>query len=84
MLVFWLSFKPKVSCSRFWLTLEEAASSWESAVDMVEARMPARISPASSAASTPCREMSLAMETMMASAAEALEKPSRAPALTMP
>ena len=26
MLLFWLSFRPRVSCSRFWDTLEEAAS----------------------------------------------------------
>ena len=33
-------------------TLEEAASSWESAVDMVAARIPAKITPASNAGST--------------------------------
>ena len=30
-----LSFTPKKSCTRFWDTLEEAARSWLSAVDMV-------------------------------------------------
>ena len=41
-----LSFMPKKSCTRSWDTLEAAASSWESAVDMVAARMPDRIRPA--------------------------------------
>ena len=35
-------------------TAEDAARSWESAVDMVDARIPARISPARIAAITPC------------------------------
>ena len=42
------------SCTRFWEILEEAASSWESAVDMVAARIPARIIPAVRAGRIPC------------------------------
>ena len=36
----------KKSCSRFWETPEAAVNSWESAVDMVHARIPARTTPA--------------------------------------
>ena len=49
-----LSFLPKKSCTRSWDTLEAAASSWESAVDMVEAKMPARTKPAIRAKKMPC------------------------------
>ena len=49
-----LSFRPKKSWIRSWDMLEAAASSWESAVDMVEARMPASTTPAMMAKSTPC------------------------------
>ena len=38
---------------KFWEILEEAARSWESAVDMVAARIPARIRPAASAGKIP-------------------------------
>ena len=64
-----LSFTPKKSCTRFWDTLEEAASSWLSAVDMVAARMPARITPAISAGSGPNWLSRVAMRTMMVSLA---------------
>ena len=43
---FWSRSMPKKSVSRSWDTLEDAARSWESAVDMVAARIPARITPA--------------------------------------
>ena len=46
-------FLPK-SCTRFWEMLEAAARSWESAVDMVAAKIPARITPAINAGMTPC------------------------------
>ena len=52
-LFFPLIFRWKNSTARFWETEEEAASSWESAVDMVAARIPAKITPASRAAGTP-------------------------------
>lgn len=39
------SFKWKASCRRFWDTLEDAVRSWESAVDIVLAKMPDRINP---------------------------------------
>ena len=48
-----MSFMPKTSWSRFSENAEEAASSWESAVDMVAARIPARMRPATMAASQP-------------------------------
>jgi len=50
---FWLSLMPKNSSNRFWYTLDAAVSSWESAVDMVAARIPARITPAVKARNTP-------------------------------
>ena len=61
-------------------TLEAAASIWESAVDMVLARMPARMAPASSARITEWVLMKLARRTMTLSAAEADSKPWIAPA----
>ena len=64
-------------------TLDAAASIWLSAVDMVAARIPARIRPASTAASTPCCAMRLAMRTMRVSLEEPLRN-SSAPALVMP
>ena len=51
-------------------TEEEAASNCESAVDMVEARIPARIVPARSAGSTPCWLIRSAILTMIVSEAE--------------
>ena len=48
-----LSLMPKKSCSRSLLTLLDAARSWLSAVDMVAARIPARITPATMAKNTP-------------------------------
>ena len=44
-----LSAEPIIS----WVTLEDAARSWESAVDMVAARIPANISPAMTAGRLP-------------------------------
>ncbi len=52
----------------FWDALEDAARSWESAVDMVAARMPARITPATRAASTPCLEIRSEIVMRMVSA----------------
>ena len=66
-------FTPKTSFTRSSETLEEAASSWLSAVDMVEARMPAMIRPAANAASTPWVLSRSAILTITASAA--LEEP---------
>jgi len=43
----------KKSWSRFWDTPEAAVKSWESAVDMVHARMPARTTPAISDSKKP-------------------------------
>ena len=62
-------FTPKTSLTRSSDTLEDAVSSWLSAVDMVEARMPAMIRPAISAASTPWVLSRSAILTMTASAA---------------
>ena len=60
---FRLNRLPKI----FSLTPEEAANSWLSAVDIVLAKMPARITPASSAATTPCWDSRLAICTIMVS-----------------
>ena len=54
----------------FWETAEEAARSWESAVDMVDARIPARIRPATIANRKPCWLSTSAMRTMMVSESE--------------
>lgn len=59
---------------------EEAARSWLSAVDMVAARIPARITPASRAGSTPNWLIRLAIRTMMVSESASC---SSAPALVM-
>ena len=48
-------------------TLDAAANSWESAVDMVLAKMPAKINPAMMAKNTPFSEMTCAIRTMMVS-----------------
>ena len=48
-----MSFLPKKSCTRSWDTLEAAASSWESAVDM-EAVEAAGTKPAIRAKKMPC------------------------------
>ena len=53
-------------------TAEAAVSSWESAVDMVAAMMPARMRPARIARSRPLLLMMLAMATMMVSLSEVL------------
>ena len=79
-LCFWLSLKRNASCSRFWDTLEDAASSWESAVDMVLARMPARMRPAISAGKMPPLAKSSAMRMMTVSVLE----PSRGAMAPMP
>ena len=50
---FFVHLIPKQSCSKFSEILEDAANSWESEVDMVLARIPARISPAISTARNP-------------------------------
>ena len=71
------------SRNRFWDTLEDAASSWESAVDMVAARMPARIMPPTSAASQPWLAIRSAMRMMIVSASEEVVKLSTAPAAEM-
>lgn len=67
MLFFSEMFRCSVSRSRFSDTLEDAASSWESAVDMVLARMPERTRPAISAGRMPCLERRSATLTMMVS-----------------
>ena len=51
----------------FWEALEDAARSWESAVDMVAARIPARIRPATMAARNPCLEIRSATTRIMVS-----------------
>ena len=53
MLVSLSSFFPPKSWTRSWETEELAASSWESAVLMVAARMPAMMTPAISAKKKP-------------------------------
>ena len=82
-LCFSLSLRWPNSCKMFWDTLDAAASIWLSAVDIVAARMPARMSPARTAASTPCWLMRLAMRTMRVSLDEPLRN-SSAPTLVMP
>ena len=54
MLSFLVSLSFRMLPRRSEETAEDAARSWESAVDMVDARIPARISPARIAAITPC------------------------------
>ena len=82
-LCFSVNFMWPNSCRMFWDTLEAAASIWLSAVDMVAARMPARIRPARMAASTPCWAIRLATRTIRVSLEEPLRN-SSAPALVMP
>ena len=53
-------------------TAEAAVSSWESAVDMVAAKMPARMSPARTARTAPLPPMIWAMATRMVSLSEVL------------
>ena len=53
-------------------TAEAAVSSWESAVDMVAAKMPARMSPARMARTRPLPLRMWAMATMMVSLSEVL------------
>ena len=48
-----VSLMPNTSWSRFSEKAEAAASSWESAVDMVAARIPARMHPATTAGRMP-------------------------------
>ena len=67
------SFRPNTPRSRFCVTAEAAASSCASAVDIVAARMPARISPAMIARNTPFWLISAAVRTISDSAAELLE-----------
>ena len=50
---FSLAFLWMIPLKKFCATLEEAARSWESAVDMVAARIPASTTPANSARITP-------------------------------
>ena len=73
---------PRTPRIRFSETEDEAASSWESAVDMVDARIPARIRPASTAQTMPFWLSRLAMRTMMVSESEPARL-SSAPALVM-
>ena len=54
MLSFFVSLSLRILPRRSEDTAEDAARSWESAVDIVEARIPARMIPARIAASTPC------------------------------
>ena len=73
---------PRTPRIRFSETEDEAASSWESAVDMVDARIPARIRPASTAQTMPFWLSRSAMRTMMVSESEPARL-SSAPALVM-
>ena len=71
----------KNSCMRSWETAEAAARSWESAVDMVAARMPARMMPATIAKSTPFRLIRSAILMMTVSASELVVRNGIAPTL---
>ena len=84
MLFFSDSLTPKTSRRRFCVTPEAAASSWASAVDIVAARMPARISPAMIAATAPFEAISAAVRTIRFSASGSLEGIVIAPARAMP
>ena len=72
MIMFFLAsiLMPRKSCIRSWDTEEAAASSWESAVDMVAARIPARITPAIRAKKKPCWLIRSAILMMMVSESE--------------
>ena len=78
-----LSLMCRKSCTRFWLTLELAASSWLSAVDMVAARMPARIKPATMLNKTPFWLIKCVICTMMVSLSPLLASRGTRPALVM-
>ena len=56
-------------------TAEDAAKSWESAVDMVEARIPARITPAPITASTPFSLNKAAIRIMIVSESDPERNP---------
>ena len=66
----------RISPKMFSETPDAAVSSWESEVDIVAARMPARMTPQSRAASTPCWLIRSAMRTMMVSESEPSSAPS--------
>ena len=53
MVCFWVSLMPKTFWTKFSEKAEEAARSWLSAVDMVAARIPARMQPATMAGKIP-------------------------------
>lgn len=74
MAVFSEIFTLKKPRSRFWDTLEDAARSWESAVDIVAAKIPARMMPATNAANMPCWLKRSAIRTMMVSDMEPSRK----------
>ena len=66
------SLTPKVSCTRFCEILEAAAKSCESTVDIVDAKIPARMIPAVNAGITPNLLKNFEISTIIVSAAEAL------------
>ena len=78
---FWLSFTRKKSWTRSWETPEAAVRSWESAVDMVQARMPAMTMPAIRAKKTPWVLSRSASRMTMVSDSELEVRKGMAPAL---
>ena len=78
-----LSLIPRKSFKTFCATDDDAARSCESAVDIVAARIPARISPAITAATGPMPLISLAITTITVSEDEP-SRNSKAPALVIP
>ena len=74
----------KVSCTRFCEMLEAAAKSCESAVDIVDAKIPARIIPAVNAGITPNLLKNFEISTMIVSAAEALSYVGTIPSFIRP
>ena len=72
------------SWSRFWDTPEAAVSSWESAVDMVQARIPARTTPATTDSRIPWRPSKSARRMITVSDSELDENMGIPPATEAP
>lgn len=74
---------PRQSQIMFWDTLEEAAKSCESEVDMVQARIPAKINPAIIMAAIPCSLKRMATFMISVSDWDEPSRTSMAPAFDM-
>ena len=68
--LFSVRLTPNIPFNRFSETAEEAARSWESAVDIVQAKIPASVMPAPMIARNPCWHKSVATWMMIVSEEE--------------